>query len=495
MLGQSMNSPLYRSADWLKKKYWDEEFSSTEMAGLAGVQKCTILRWMKRLGIPKRTSGETLTLKNGYARYKNKKWLWEHYVEKELSTYQIADQIGCGFQTVCRWLDELDIPKRDWTTHLYYENRESLWNDEFFDELTFDTAYVIGMIIADGSLRGIKAKQYNIGITQKNRDILDKISDAVHGGNIHKVNRSWSLHLNSKHAYGVLIEKYGLPPGQKKSYTVRIPHRIIEREDLLPHCIRGIFDGDGSVARGGTHFSFSSGSIALLNDIANVLTRIVSLPPIEPQWEFGGYIKKNGERSGAYHLSYNNVLDAIDFGRFIYGSDLDIYGSTLYLERKRKHFQTICDRWRGREWLCEQIDKGKTNEDIADELGVVKHRVAKVLNGIGVYDFPHKDPKWLRDAVEVQGRSNASIGREFSVRSDRVQYYCDKYGIEYVPIRKPMPKEIDDPEWLRKKYWEEGLSLKEMATLVGVALNTIINRMNTYSIPRRHAKWNLELGL
>ena len=110
MLRQSVNSLLYRNADWLKKKYWDEEFSSTEMAGLAGVQKCTILRWMKRLGIPKRTSGETLTLNNGYARYKNKKWLWEHYVEKELSTYQIADQIGCGFQTVCRWLDELGIP-------------------------------------------------------------------------------------------------------------------------------------------------------------------------------------------------------------------------------------------------------------------------------------------------------------------------------------------------------------------------------------------------
>lgn len=473
------------SPAWLRQKYWNEKLTAAAMSELLGCSKAVVLRRMRKHNVPTRSLSQIQTLKQGYVQYKNREWLWKQYIEKELSTHQIADQIGCTFQTICRWLKEFDIPKRDWVAQLRYENRESSWNDKFFDELSPSGAYIIGLIIADGSLRGINAERYNIQISQKNRKILEQISDVLDGGSIDKATNAWILNLNSKHAYEILTNKFGIPDGGAKSYNVRIPEHILERNNLLPHCIRGVFDGDGSVAKGGTHFGFCSGSLDLLNDIGSVLTDFVFLPQMEPEWCIGGFIKKNGERSGAYNLYYHNVLDVIDFARFIYGPSLDAYGSILYLERKRKRFQTICDRWRGRIWLCEQIDRGKTNQDIADELGVAKHRVSKVLNGIGIYDFPYKDSRWLRNAVEIQGRSIISMGKEFSVRNDQIQYYCDKYDIEYVPLGKAMPKEVNDPEWLRKKYWEEGLSMREMAGLIGVALNTIKNRMKKYNIPRR----------
>jgi|GEM_PF-5584161 len=407
---------------WLREKYLEEGLSAAKIGNLAGVERCTILRWLEKHDVPRRHTPPP----SKYAQYRNKEWLLEQYVKKELSTYEIADGIGCCFQTVCEWLDEFDIPRRDWVAHLRSENCESSWNDKFFDELTTDGAYIIGMIIADGS---ISTEQYVIQIVQKDRRILDKISSVMSGGNFHQMSNAWQVSFNSKHAREIMTDKFGIPNGKQKSYTVRIPDCILERDDLVSHCIRGIFDGDGFVRKGGSHFEFCSGSLGLLSDIANVLTRLISLPAVELNWVPGGYIKKNGERSGAYNIEYGSVLDAIDFARFIYGPDLECYGSNLYLERKKERFQSSCDRWRGRDWLCEQIKSGKTNEDIAIELNVSVHRVAKVLNGIGVHDFPYKDSEWLRAEFVNKGRSVYGIADDYGVRSDAILYYVNKYGL------------------------------------------------------------------
>lgn len=417
------------SPEWLRQKYWEEELTAKAIGELLGCSKPVVLRRMREHNIPARSNSQSSILTQGYAQYRNREWLQEYYVEKKLSSHEIARQIGCGFQTVCRWLDELNIPRRDWVAQFRYENRESSWNDKFFDTLTPDGAYIIGLIIAEGSLSRTDTSRNRVQIAQKDRTILDKISGIVCGGNFNKVNNSWALTLNSKHAHEVLTGKFNLPTGREKSYTVRIPDCILERDDLLPHCIRGIFDGDGSINEYGNSLGFSSGSLGLLNDIVSVLTRLVSLPNVEPQWALGGYIKKNGERSGAYYIDYGGILDAIDFAKFIYGPSLDVYGSTLYLERKRERFQPVCDRWHGREWLCEQIDNCKTNEDIAIEINVPINRVARVLNGIGVYDFPYKDPEWLKTEFVHNGRSVWHIADDYNVRADHVGYYIDKYGL------------------------------------------------------------------
>jgi len=39
--------------------------------------------------------------------------LRELYWEQELSTTEIADKLGCTQQTVSRWMQRLDIPRRD----------------------------------------------------------------------------------------------------------------------------------------------------------------------------------------------------------------------------------------------------------------------------------------------------------------------------------------------------------------------------------------------
>lgn len=45
----------YRDKKWLEHKYWDEGLSTRKIASLCGVGKTTIMSWMTRLGIPRRS--------------------------------------------------------------------------------------------------------------------------------------------------------------------------------------------------------------------------------------------------------------------------------------------------------------------------------------------------------------------------------------------------------------------------------------------------------
>ena len=47
-----------RDRDWLQRKYWNEGLSARQMAEVAGCARSTILRWMKRFGIRRRTQYE-----------------------------------------------------------------------------------------------------------------------------------------------------------------------------------------------------------------------------------------------------------------------------------------------------------------------------------------------------------------------------------------------------------------------------------------------------
>lgn len=422
---------LCKNEVWLREKYWDEGLNTTEIAGLADITPSTVHKWMIRHNIPRRSTDEMAEMSK-YAQYKNREWLWEQYVDRGLSTYEIADNVGCSFQTVCKWLEEFDIPRRDWVAQFRYENREPSWNDKFFDELSPDAAYIIGFLIADGHLRSCdNGTRYVVSFSQKEGAILRHIAEVVGwGGELHDMQSGGkALSLNSKHAHTVLAQKYNIPIGRAKSYTVCIPQTILDKPDMVSHCIRGIFDGDGTVDQWGRRMGFSSGSRRLLEDIAAVLEKEVGLPVPEIKWGPGGYTKKNGEQSGAYNIGYA-VLDGVDFAKFIYGPALDVYGSTLYLERKLARFQNVCDCWHSKEWLRSQIeDRKRLCSDIAKEIGVRTAIVSRVVAGLGIYDFPFKNPEWLKNAVVHEGKSANGIARSYGVRPDAVDYYIDKFDL------------------------------------------------------------------
>lgn len=55
-----MTEPLYRNKDWLRQKYWNEEYSLHEIAEIAGTCYVTIWTWMKKLNIDRRGPAQRL---------------------------------------------------------------------------------------------------------------------------------------------------------------------------------------------------------------------------------------------------------------------------------------------------------------------------------------------------------------------------------------------------------------------------------------------------
>lgn len=246
------------------------------------------------------------------------------------------------------------------------------WNEHYFDELTPDGAYILGLHIADGYLGSTK---HRIGFTQGDPDILYRISDILDfEGNFRnwKGRCIWELILNSKHAWELLANEYGIPVGGEKSYTVRIPKAVREHTALLPHFVRGLFDGDGSVGqrKRACRFSLVSGSANLIDDFMGVLVQQIGLSFQEKTRQVGGY-KKNGERGVWYSVGWSSHSDSMAFARYIYGPELDVYGSDLYLRRKKERFDQMLVLWKDPEWMRrELVAKGRTCSDIGGELGV-----------------------------------------------------------------------------------------------------------------------------
>lgn len=51
----------YKDRDWLRRKYWDEGLSTTEIAEICDVTSMTIWRWMERHNIERRDKSEALS--------------------------------------------------------------------------------------------------------------------------------------------------------------------------------------------------------------------------------------------------------------------------------------------------------------------------------------------------------------------------------------------------------------------------------------------------
>ena len=87
----------WKNAEWLRQKYWDENWSQTDIANFCDVSQTTIWYWLIKLSIPIRTIPQGLTLKlgelNPYWRGGGKDYytrcarrIWKNYYLMEIPT-------------------------------------------------------------------------------------------------------------------------------------------------------------------------------------------------------------------------------------------------------------------------------------------------------------------------------------------------------------------------------------------------------------------------
>lgn len=97
----------HRDEDVLRHLYHEKGLSSIQIADRLGVSKQTVLGWMKRHDIPRRSKEE-----NNQPPIEADK-LRELYWDDGLTMYEIGDRIGRSQPAVSRWMDKFDIERQD----------------------------------------------------------------------------------------------------------------------------------------------------------------------------------------------------------------------------------------------------------------------------------------------------------------------------------------------------------------------------------------------
>lgn len=152
------------------------------------------------------------------------------------SQRRMAKMLGLGKTTVNRWSREAGLIFKKHTV-----------NETFFDEFNEASAYLLGLIYADGNIAWDPKKgYYSLTITASEKD-------GAHLENIRNLlsstkpllyapkTKSYRLIVSNKNLCRVLM-RLGVTP--KKSLTVKFPEIP---EDYLRHFVRGVIDGDGNV--------------------------------------------------------------------------------------------------------------------------------------------------------------------------------------------------------------------------------------------------------
>lgn len=144
-----MGSKKYHDRAWLQEKYSDEILSTTEIAKLCDVTPTTILDWLDRHGIEKRTQKETQRLQQG-GKHTDREWLAEQYHGKGRTLSDISDECGVDAVTIMNWMERYDIPRRSATQH-------KLDSPAYF--LTDDKGYERSSSKNKGDFRAVKVHQ------------------------------------------------------------------------------------------------------------------------------------------------------------------------------------------------------------------------------------------------------------------------------------------------------------------------------------------------
>lgn len=97
---------LWQNESLMKRLYVKDRHSVEDISEAFGCSPATVSRWLNRHGIESRQQ-ET------FPKLRDSEYLEERYVNRKLSTLDIANELGCSGVTVSNWLDKHGIESRD----------------------------------------------------------------------------------------------------------------------------------------------------------------------------------------------------------------------------------------------------------------------------------------------------------------------------------------------------------------------------------------------
>ena len=255
------------------------------------------------------------------------------------SMRQIEKDYGATRATVSKFLEKHNIKSTKGNHHRTYYH-----NEDYFENIdTEHKAYWLGFIFADGHITNHDKRygQDQFGISQNEQDIeiLYKFKQDIEATNpIHKYNSDahpigkalCRIQLVSQKTVNDLIDKGCY---KQKSLILQPPKKV--PQELMPHFIRGYFDGDGSITKTkNLHYKKTDGyayniNITCTKEIATWLLCYFDM----------GSIIKDSRRESTYYYSLGGHQQVISFYHKLYN------GATIYMERKFQRFQELLTKY------------------------------------------------------------------------------------------------------------------------------------------------------
>lgn len=307
----------------LTELYINKDLNFKEIGKLLGYDNSWVRRKVIQFDIPLKSKGIEL----------EEEQLRQMYIECSMSQKEIAKEIGRSQCYVRGKLIEFGIESRE-SGMAQAMKRGVKFNDKFFDEWSDNMAYVLGFIYADGSLTDyrltIELSKHDEDFLKMLCDLLEFPHDKIYQKEIKKYNAKSVGISPSRRDMARRLMELGIT--ENKTKTMKFPIDVIPKH-LLPHFIRGYFDGDGSVGYYSKQLlvQFSCGSLDFSETLAEVLSNA-----LDHQVKIG--IDKRGSTN--YSVRFHSTRLATKFYEYIYPGDCPC------LHRKKevfeKHMPILC---------------------------------------------------------------------------------------------------------------------------------------------------------
>lgn len=270
----------------------------------------------------------------------------------ELGPKPFMEKYGLTFSAVMNQRKRLGVKhnhrNRESAKSRLGKSRGYTVNHDYFCTWSPNVAYALGYIYADGCIT-TKTGHLKLGCCADDEELIIALRDDM--GSNHRIQRrvgqpvrdslghgrkyisrpKTEITICSKLLIQSLVELHGLQPAKSK---LNLPMPYVP-EELLPHFIRGYFDGDGfqGIASSGQVVIGFCGQSSMMTSIHGILCSELKIRKSK--------ILERGPRLSTFANSL--AEDVISIFKYLYPA-----GSYLFMRRRREWFDTAFDLFRKR---------------------------------------------------------------------------------------------------------------------------------------------------
>jgi predicted transcriptional regulator len=318
----------------LEEMYLKQRLSINKIADELGVSFSSVNSYMKELGIPIRSRRESISK---IRQFVTEEELRKMYLEEKMSAQEIADKYNCCNASVLKYMEICDIERRKTREYVIDRSNKTV-NENFFKEWNKEVAYVLGVLITDGS---IDRATGNIRLSMTDFDVIEAVAKAMDlkGGIVDRsLKKGKPQRLLSICRSNMLTDLIALGlTARDKTLKQRFPDVPTEYRS---HFLRGVFDGDGCIvartrktpnnyiSKSREVTVITTSSLSMAKGVARTLKEELNI-----EREVYHQIKKNDNRADVYRVNIYNGNDINEFFKYIYQDK-----EYLYMKRKYEKF-------------------------------------------------------------------------------------------------------------------------------------------------------------